>query len=152
MVGWDGRGDKLMAKPNYTQVTADTLPLKPDYLAIDSEFVRVRDEEAIERPGGTRTVVRPSELSLARVSVLSTQVYDGVCIIDDYIATKESMIVDYLTKYSGIRPGDLDMQTSPHHLTPLKVRKQTNKEREREFVGHYSRGRQEEWANTTCAL
>ena len=116
------RYNKVPENPTYTQVVRETLPQPGDELAIDSEFVLIRDEEVIERPGGVRTVVRPSEFSLARVSVLETKSRrEGTCIIDDYIATKESSVVDYLTKYSGIRPGDLNPQTSPHHVTTLKV-------------------------------
>lgn len=39
----------------------------------------------------------------------------GDVIIDDYIRTSEP-VVDYLTKYSGIAPGDLDPGVSPHNL------------------------------------
>jgi PAB-dependent poly(A)-specific ribonuclease subunit 2 len=40
--------------------------------------------------------------------------------VDDYIVTSEP-VIDYLTRYSGIQPGDLDPKVSKHHVTTLKA-------------------------------
>ncbi|KAG0202360.1 poly(A)-specific ribonuclease [Mortierella sp. GBA30] len=91
-------------------------------IAIDTEFVALSREETEIRSDGTKSLLRPSRMSLARVSVLRGN--DGpleyVPFIDDYIATSEP-VVDYLTEFSGIQPGDLDPSVSKHTLVPLKV-------------------------------
>lgn len=70
---------------------------------------------------GSQEIIRPSKSGLARVSVLRGMgVNEGIPFIDEYITIKET-IVDYVTQYSGIKPGDLDPGTSEHNLVPLKV-------------------------------
>ncbi|KAF1982126.1 PAB-dependent poly(A)-specific ribonuclease subunit PAN2 [Aulographum hederae CBS 113979] len=90
-------------------------------VAIDAEFVALQREEIEIKADGTRETIRPSRLGLARVSVLRGAGLDeGLPFIDDYIAISEP-VVDYLTTYSGIHPGDLDRNTSRHTLVSLKV-------------------------------
>ncbi|KAK0458455.1 ubiquitin carboxyl-terminal hydrolase-domain-containing protein [Desarmillaria tabescens] len=91
----------------------EELPRPGTLVAIDAEFVSMQQEETEYRSDGTKKVIRPARLSLARVS-------QGVPFIDDHIHTSE-VIVDYLTEFSGIRFGDLDLLRSPYTLTPLKV-------------------------------
>ena len=97
------------------------IPIPGTLIAIDAEFVSLQAEEMEFRADGTKKVLRPSHMSLARVSVLrGQQPREGEPFIDDYILTKEE-VVDYLTEYSGIRAGDLDRNNSAHTLVPLKV-------------------------------
>jgi hypothetical protein len=109
-------------------LSKDELPKEGDLVAIDAEFVALQQEELEFRSDGTKKTLRPSHMSLARVSVLR---HDSVPFIDDYILTKET-VVDYLTEFSGIKSrcierqelttgGDLDPNNSPHTLVPLKV-------------------------------
>lgn len=66
-------------------------------------------------------MIRPSRSGLARVSVIrGSGLEAGVPFIDDYITINDP-IVDYVTQYSGIKPGDLDPRRSSHNLVPLKV-------------------------------
>lgn len=98
---------------------------------------RLAQEETEFRSDGTKKVLRPARLSLARVSVLRGDgPRKGVPFIDDYIHTSE-IIVDYLTEFSGIKcnsfgiftahiliiflVGDLDPMLSRYTLTPLKL-------------------------------
>ncbi|KAB8235200.1 poly(A)-specific ribonuclease [Aspergillus alliaceus] len=90
-------------------------------VALDTEFVDLEKAEIDVKADGSQEIVRPSKSGLARVSVLrGSGVREGAPFIDDYITIKET-IVDYVTQYSGIKPGDLDPRTSQHNLVPLKV-------------------------------
>ncbi|TFY82963.1 hypothetical protein EWM64_g1049 [Hericium alpestre] len=100
---------------------ADELPRPGTLVAIDAEFVQMQQEEMEYRSDGTKKVLRPARLSLARVSVLRGDgSKQGIPFVDDHIHTSE-VIVDYLTEFSGIKFGDLDPHTSPYTLTPLKL-------------------------------
>ncbi|KAI4525371.1 hypothetical protein K525DRAFT_234573 [Schizophyllum commune Loenen D] len=99
----------------------EELPTPGTMVAIDAEFVSMQQEETEFRSDGTKRVIRPARLSLARVSVLRGDgPKQGVPFIDDHIHTSE-VIVDYLTEFSGIKFGDLDPVHSPYTLTPLKL-------------------------------
>lgn len=82
---------------------SEELPRPGTLVAIDAEFVQMQQEETEYRSDGTKKVLRPARLSLARVSVLRGDgPKQGVPFIDDHIHTSE-IIVDYLTEFSGIR-------------------------------------------------
>ena len=97
------------------------VPPRGTLVAIDSEFVALSQEETEVRSDGSRSLIRPTRLSLARVSVIRGQGEKiNIPFIDDHIYTREE-VVDYLTQFSGIVDGDLDPQTSSHTLVPLKI-------------------------------
>ncbi|KAG8743574.1 poly(A)-specific ribonuclease [Ceratobasidium sp. 414] len=117
-ISWRMNKAKLAHEP----LAPEELPKPGTLVSIDAEFVslqkasRAAMSENEMRSDGTKKVLRPSQLCLARVSVLRE---DGRAFIDDYIHTSDT-IVDYLTEFSGIKPGDLDPYSSEHALVPLK--------------------------------
>ncbi|KAL4430743.1 hypothetical protein ABPG75_005999 [Micractinium tetrahymenae] len=114
------QGPKVrLHKPTFAPLLASELPQPGSLFALDAEFVAYSPpEKALLR--GVEVEVRPSRLGLARVSVLRGQgAGKGTACIDDYIKGAEP-VYDYLTKFSGLVPGDLDPSRSPHYLTTLK--------------------------------
>lgn len=102
-------------------LSQNELPGPGTLVSIDAEFVSMQQEETEYRSDGTKKVIRPPRLSLARVSVLRGDgLKGGVPFIDDHIHTSE-IVVDYLTEFSGVKYGDLDPHLSRHTLVPLKV-------------------------------
>lgn len=83
--------------------------------------------------------MRPSRSTLARVTVIRGEgPLARVPFIDEYICSSEP-VVDYLTQWSGIHPGDLDPGRSVHHLVSLKsayIRLRSLVDRGVVFVGH----------------
>ena len=107
-------------RPTFTPLQASERLSPSTRVAIDCEFVCVQPE--LLSSSTPPLLLRPARLTLARVSVIralpASPLY-SVPLIDDYICTSE-VVVDYLTQYSGLVPGDLDPSTSPHYLTTLK--------------------------------
>ncbi|XP_003366455.1 PAB-dependent poly(A)-specific ribonuclease subunit 2 [Trichinella spiralis] len=69
-------------------------------------------EEAEVRSDGRKLTLKPSLLLAARVTcIYGSGPLKGTPIFDNYIITREH-ISDYQTKFSGIKPGDLDPTTS----------------------------------------
>jgi len=126
---------KAPAKQSFQQLPLSKLPGKGDLVAIDCEMVALSTEESYVNEDGRKVVTRQSQMSLAR---LSCTLEDETVFIDDYIVTPDP-IEDYLTRFSGLMPGDLDPATSRHHLVPLRIAYLKLKrlvERGCVFVGH----------------
>lgn len=106
----------------YQLLKPETEAPGPDtIIALDTEFVAVRQPEIEMNSDGERETIRPIVYALARASVVRGQGEDeGTPFIDDYISIREP-IVDYLTSYSGITEQDLDPRVSKHSLLSLKM-------------------------------
>ncbi|GBG32270.1 PAB-dependent polyA-specific ribonuclease subunit PAN2 [Hondaea fermentalgiana] len=105
------------ASRSFVQLELDKLPREGDLVAIDCEMVALSTEEFYTNSEGRKVVTQEPQLSLARVSCTCE---DEKVFIDDYIRTPDE-VVDYLTRFSGLVPGDLDPALSKHHLVPLRI-------------------------------
>ncbi|KAH3765975.1 PAN2-PAN3 deadenylation complex catalytic subunit PAN2 [Pelomyxa schiedti] len=99
----------------------NVIPKPAQLVAIDAEFVALSTEKVALQVDGTRVVVSPTHLTPARIScVMGEGPFAGQPFLDDFVSTKDT-IIDYLTKFSGIDPGDLDSSISMKNLTTLKA-------------------------------
>ncbi|GAX75051.1 hypothetical protein CEUSTIGMA_g2495.t1 [Chlamydomonas eustigma] len=101
---------------------------KPGFIvAIDSEFVALTPaaDKTAALDGSVAAsdgllIKRQTRLCLARVSVVRGEgPQAGEPFMDDHVRMVEP-VFDYLTRFSGLVKGDLDVLTSRHYLTTLK--------------------------------
>ncbi|CAI5756941.1 unnamed protein product [Candida verbasci] len=102
----------------YKLLTKSEAPKPGTLVAIDAEFVVLNPEELEISYNGDKKLIKPKQLSLARISVLRG--CDGIAFIDDYIV-HTSHIYDYLTNFSGIEQNDLNLNKSSKNLTTLQT-------------------------------
>ncbi|CZR51913.1 related to PAN2-component of Pab1p-stimulated poly(A) ribonuclease [Phialocephala subalpina] len=116
-----GDHNRNLGEKTYRVLSPQEAPGEGTIIALDTEFVAIRQPEIEVNADGARETIRPKVHALARVSVVRGSGEDeGLPFIDDYIISKEP-IVDYLTSYSGIVQADLDPKLSKRNLIPLKI-------------------------------
>ena len=95
------------------------LVIRGDFtVALDTEFISIGLGAMEIREDGSREIGKPGDMTVGRVSVVRE---NGVPFIDHYVAVDESQVKDFVTRFSGIRPGDLDPATSSHWLVSSKA-------------------------------
>ncbi|KAG7661987.1 PAN2 [[Candida] subhashii] len=109
-------------KKEYELLTREEAPSHGTLVAIDAEFVSLKPEELEVRYDGSKKLITPKQLSLARISVLrgDNGPKQGKAFIDDYIVHTAD-IYDYLTNFSGIEENDLDPTKSSKNLVTLQT-------------------------------
>ena len=104
------------------------LPQRGEAVAIDSEFVSLSASGAVCELDGTHAAAgaagtapgAAAHMSVARVSCVFGQgESEGRTLVDDYVFIPEP-VVDYLTRFSGVTPRDLDPATATRRLVPFK--------------------------------
>ncbi|KAH9253296.1 hypothetical protein BASA81_008647 [Batrachochytrium salamandrivorans] len=87
-------------------------------VAIDCEFVALTHDVVEVNADGSKVVVSPRQLALARVSVVDSNFN---VLIDDLVQPTMP-VVDYLTRFSGLVGGDLDLASAhPANLFPFRI-------------------------------
>ncbi|CEP64772.1 poly(A)-specific ribonuclease LALA0_S13e02652g [Lachancea lanzarotensis] len=117
-----GESIRLGLEKDYKLLTNSEAPKPGSLVAMDAEFVELAGEQVEISCRGQRTLINPKKTALARISVLRGNDGDdfGVPFIDDYVVNTNH-IENYLTRYSGIEPGDLDPATSTKMLVPRQI-------------------------------
>ena len=115
-------GIRRSLRQEYELLTRQEAPQHGSLVAIDAEFVSLRPAVIELSYTGGKTLVRPAQLLLARISALRGDrgPKNGVAFIDDYIV-HTGPIHDYLTTFSGIEDGDLDPVRSNKTLVTLQT-------------------------------
>ncbi|SMN18988.1 similar to Saccharomyces cerevisiae YGL094C PAN2 Essential subunit of the Pan2p-Pan3p poly(A)-ribonuclease complex [Maudiozyma saulgeensis] len=115
-------GIRETKKKEYTLLTQKEAPKAGTLIAIDAEFVTLNNELNEIDCKGMKTVIKSKKTALARLSIVRGEEGEefGKPFIDDYVVNT-NRIEDYLTKFSGIEPGDLDPVKSDKTLVTLEV-------------------------------
>jgi PAB-dependent poly(A)-specific ribonuclease subunit 2 len=87
-------------------------------VAFDAEFVSVQEEESTLTESGQKLVLRETRHALGRISVIDCPTKQ--ILVDDHVLPRER-VVDFLTRFSGIVPEDLDPAKSSHRIISTRA-------------------------------
>lgn len=109
-------------RKEYTLLTKEEAPHAGTLIALDAEFVILNNELNEIDCNGVKTIIKAKKTALARLSIIRGDDGEGFGkpFIDDYVVNNNH-IEDYLTKFSGIEPGDLDPTKSNKSLVTLEI-------------------------------
>jgi hypothetical protein len=109
------------------------LPGKGELVAFDGEFVSVQAERVVLNAEGQKVTKEEGRMSLARISIISDDSaisssssknknsdWDYRLLVDDYILPSEP-VIDYVTRFSGVVPEDLNPSQSRHAVVPYRT-------------------------------
>jgi Ubiquitin carboxyl-terminal hydrolase/Exonuclease len=104
------------------------LPEKGDLIAFDGEFVSVQAERVVLNAEGQKVIKEEGRMLLARISIISDGGPRGCLavepvirvLVDDYILPSEP-VIDYVTRFSGLVPEDLNPSQSRHAVVPYRT-------------------------------
>lgn len=82
-------------------------------VAFDAEFVSVQEEESTHLESGSKMILRETRHAVGRISIIDCETRQ--VLVDDHVLPRER-VVDYLTRFSGIVPEDLDPTKTHHNL------------------------------------
>ena len=124
-----GNREKEREEDNYQ---LRPLPEKGDLIAFDGEFVSVQAERVILNAEGQKVIKEEGRMLLARISIISDEGSNSSdsgtekeantsrLLVDDYILPSEP-VIDYVTRFSGIMPEDLNPSQSRHAVVPYRT-------------------------------
>ena len=104
-------------------VPPHALPRAGGLVAVDAEFVALTTEKTRIAADGSRRTIEQALLTPGRLSVVDARgaaAANSGRLLDHYVCATTEPIVDHLTRFSGLAPGDLDPSSSSHRLHAFK--------------------------------
>ncbi|XP_036011345.1 PAN2-PAN3 deadenylation complex catalytic subunit Pan2 isoform X7 [Mus musculus] len=107
------------------------MPQVGDLVGLDAEFVTLNEEEAELRSDGTKSTIKPSQMSVARITCVRGQgPNEGIPFIDDYISTQEQVpkdqVLDTVYLFHMPRKRMISLRFLAWYFLDLKIQGETH--------------------------